>query len=161
MERFTKKVDGVWTASCEYGRSPYPVVTQEVIDRLAAYEDTGLAPEEIQIQKEAMERMGWFGKMFQRYKGDSRGPIGTPGTELGKSLVLLYVESAKNRQPVKDVDGNTWLPMLLDEFESMADVIEHGQEEMVPSGDILVRCKSCHMCGSAVTTALRQKEAEK
>ena len=97
-------------------------------DRLAAYEDTGLAPEEIQIQKEAMERMGWFGKMFQRYKGDPRGPIGTPGTALGKSLVLLYVESAKNRQPVKDVDGNTWLPLLLDEFESMVDVIEHGQE---------------------------------
>ena len=52
MERFTKKVDGVWTASCEYGSPPYPVVTQEVIDRLAAYEDTGLAPEEIQIRKE-------------------------------------------------------------------------------------------------------------
>ena len=48
MERFTKKVDGVWTASCEYGRPPYPVVTQEVIDRLAAYEDTGLTPEEVQ-----------------------------------------------------------------------------------------------------------------
>ena len=48
MERLTKKVDGVWTASCEYGRPPYPVVTQEVIDRLAAYEDTGLAPEDIQ-----------------------------------------------------------------------------------------------------------------
>ena len=97
-------------------------------DRLAAYEDTGLAPEEVQIQKEAMESMGWFGKMFQRYKGDPRGPIGTLGTALGKSLALLIVESAKNRQPVKDVDGNTWLPMLLDEFESMADVIEHGQE---------------------------------
>ena len=97
-------------------------------DRLAAYEDTGLAPEEVQIQKEAMEIMGWFGKMFQRYKGDPRGPIGTLGTALGKSLALLIVESAKNRQPVKDVDGNTWLPMLLDEFESMADVIEHGQE---------------------------------
>ena len=97
-------------------------------DRLAAYEDTGLAPEEVQIQKEAMESMGWFGKMFQRYKGDPRGPIGTLGTALGKSLALLIVESAKNRQPVKDVDGNTWLPMLLDEFESMADVIEHGQK---------------------------------
>ena len=48
MERFTKKVDGVWTALCKYGDAPYPVVTQEVIDRLAAYEDTGLTPEEIQ-----------------------------------------------------------------------------------------------------------------
>ena len=148
MERFTKKVDGVWTALCNYGSSPYPVVTQEIIDRLAAYEDTGLAPEEVQIQKEAMESMGWFGKMFQRYKGDPRGPIGTLGTALGKSLVVLNVESAKNRQPVKDVDGNTWLPMLLYEFESMADVIEHGQEwipveERLPEEKqrVIVRCE--------------------
>lgn len=48
MERFTKKVDGVWTALCNYGSSPYPVVTQEIIDRLAAYEDTGFTPEEVQ-----------------------------------------------------------------------------------------------------------------
>lgn len=111
-----------WTGWWEH------TVLGNIVDRLAAYEDTGLTPEEIQIQKEAMESMGWFGKMFQRYKGDPRGPIGTLGTALGKSFVLLAVESAKNRQPIKDVDGNTWLPMLLDEFESMADVIEHGQE---------------------------------
>lgn len=48
MGRLTKKVDGVWTALCKYGNSPYPVVTQEIIDRLAAYEDTGLAPVEVQ-----------------------------------------------------------------------------------------------------------------
>lgn len=48
MERLTKKVDGVWTALCNYGSSPYPVVTQEIIDRLAAYEDTSLTPEEVQ-----------------------------------------------------------------------------------------------------------------
>ena len=36
-----------------------------------------------------------------------------------------------------------------------------GVKEMVPSGDVLVKCKSWHMCGSAVTTALRQKEEEK
>ena len=111
-----------WTCWWEYA------VLGQIVDRLAAYEETGLNPEEIQIQKEAMERLGWFGKMFQRHNGDPRGPIGTPGIALGKSLALLYVESAKNRQPVKDVDGNTWLPVLLDEFESMVDVIEHGQE---------------------------------
>ena len=48
MERLTKKVDGVWTALCKYGSSPYPIVTQEIIDRLAAYEDTGFTPEEVQ-----------------------------------------------------------------------------------------------------------------
>lgn len=39
MKRLTKKVDGAWTAICEYGNPPYPVVTQDVIDRLAAIED--------------------------------------------------------------------------------------------------------------------------
>ena len=47
MKRLTKKVDGVWTTICEYGNLSYPVVTQDVIDRLAAYEDTGLEPEDI------------------------------------------------------------------------------------------------------------------
>ena len=51
MERFTKKVDGVWTALCNYGNSPCPVVTQEIIDRLAAYEDTGLTPAEVQVMR--------------------------------------------------------------------------------------------------------------
>lgn len=48
MERMTKKVDRVWTALCKYGSSACPVVTQEIIDRLAAYEDTGFTPEEVQ-----------------------------------------------------------------------------------------------------------------
>ncbi len=47
MERYTEKVDGIWSVSCKYEEPPYPVVTQEVIDRLAAYEDTELSPEEI------------------------------------------------------------------------------------------------------------------
>ena len=48
MERLTKKVDGVWTALCKYEGSLDPVGRQEIIDRLAAYENTGLTPEEIQ-----------------------------------------------------------------------------------------------------------------
>lgn len=36
-----------------------------------------------------------------------------------------------------------------------------GYREMVPSGDVLIKCKSWHVCGRAVTTALRLKEEEK
>ena len=36
-----------------------------------------------------------------------------------------------------------------------------GQEEMAPSGDILVKCKSWVQCRLVVGTALRQKEEEK
>lgn len=39
MDRYTEKVDGIWSVSCKYEEPPYPVVTQEVIDRLAAIED--------------------------------------------------------------------------------------------------------------------------
>ena len=39
MKRLTERVDGVWRAICEYENSPWPVVTQDVIDRLAAIED--------------------------------------------------------------------------------------------------------------------------
>lgn len=39
MKRLTKNVDGTRAATCEYGNPPYPVVTQDVIDRLAAIED--------------------------------------------------------------------------------------------------------------------------
>ena len=39
MKRLTKKVDDAWVAICEYGNFPCPVVTQDVIDRLAAIED--------------------------------------------------------------------------------------------------------------------------
>lgn len=38
-QRYTEKVDGIWVVSCKYEEPPYPVVTQEVIDRLAAIED--------------------------------------------------------------------------------------------------------------------------
>lgn len=39
MNRYTEKVDGIWSVSCKYEEPPYPVVTQEVIDRLSAIED--------------------------------------------------------------------------------------------------------------------------
>lgn len=120
-----------WTGWWEH------TVSGNIVDRLAAYEDTGFAPEEVQIQKEAMERMGWFGKMFQRYAGDPRGPIGTFGNALEKFLVESCIEPARNRQVLKDVDGNTWLPMLQGEFRAMADFIERVQgwipvEERLP-----------------------------
>lgn len=55
MKRYTEKIDGLWTVLCEYGDPPYPVVTQDVIDLLAAYENTGLSPEEIIELKARME----------------------------------------------------------------------------------------------------------
>lgn len=36
-----------------------------------------------------------------------------------------------------------------------------GAKEMVPSGDVLIKCKSWHVCERAVDMALKLKEAEK
>ena len=77
------------------GEAEFDEILKNIALRLAAYEDTGLAPEEVQIQKEAMERMGWFGKMFQRYKGEPRGPMGTLGSAIGKYLIVRTVARAR------------------------------------------------------------------
>ena len=36
-----------------------------------------------------------------------------------------------------------------------------GKKEMVPSGDVLVKCKNWHVCGRAVDAAHILKEKEK
>lgn len=74
MERYTKKVDGIWSVSCKYEEPPYPVVTQEVIDRLAAYEDTGLSPEEIREFAEDVIR-----QFAYKVKADGRCAYSTGG----------------------------------------------------------------------------------
>ena len=66
MNRYTEKVDGIWSVSCKYEEPPYPVVTQEVIDRLAAYEDTGLEPEEVAKIREDVEN-GYMKSTARRY----------------------------------------------------------------------------------------------
>ena len=103
MERLTKKVDGVWTALCKYGNSPYPVVTQEIIDRLAAYEDTGLAPEEVQqmrwipVEERLPDKPGhylvctnvnyWHGGCMDKNGASSNA--GTPDGYAGTTLSVL------------------------------------------------------------------------
>lgn len=124
------RADGSWNTLSDLSHK-----AANALEQLQAEDDR--MKEEVQIQKEAMERMGWFGKMFQRYKGDPRGPIGTPGGAAGKFLVEFCIATARNRQVLKDVDGNTWLPMLQDEFRAMADFIERVQgwipvEERLP-----------------------------
>ena len=48
MKRLTKRNEkGIANFCGEYGNPPYPVVTQEILDKIADYEDTGFTPEEI------------------------------------------------------------------------------------------------------------------
>ena len=74
MERYTEKVDGIWSVSCKYEEPPYPVVTQDVIDRFASYEDTGLEPEEIREFVEDVIR-----QFAYKVKADGRCAYSTGG----------------------------------------------------------------------------------
>lgn len=51
MERFTERLEdgGTRLNIIDYGEPPYPVVTNDFVERLAEYEDTGLEPEDIEI----------------------------------------------------------------------------------------------------------------
>lgn len=77
MERYTEKIDGLWTVLCEYGDLPCPVVTQDVIDLLAAYEDTGLSPEEIREFVEDVIRQFAYGVKVDGRCAYSTGGLST------------------------------------------------------------------------------------
>ena len=48
MKRLTKRNEkGIADFCGKYGDPPYPVVTQEILDKMADYEDLGFTPEEI------------------------------------------------------------------------------------------------------------------
>ena len=103
MKRLTKKVHGVWTALCRYEKSPFPIVTQEIIDRLAAYEDTGLAPEEVQ-------QMRWI-PVEERLPEPTENPVlvhdysGVSVAWHSKAMGLVY------KTGFACVDVTHWMPL--------------------------------------------------
>lgn len=57
MNRLTiRKSDGAWDVPLRNDDGAY-IPSQEIIDRLAAYEDTGLEPEEAEATKEIVARL--------------------------------------------------------------------------------------------------------
>lgn len=56
MDRLTKRLeDGKAVFSGKYGDPPYMVVTNEALERLAAYEETGMTPEQIRNAQETLQ----------------------------------------------------------------------------------------------------------
>ena len=127
MERLTKKVDGVWTALCNYGSAPYPVVTQEIIDRLAAYEDTGLAPVEVQqmrwipVEERLPDKPGhylvctnvnyWHGGCMD--KNGSSSNAGTTDGYAGTTLSVLdcFYDITGDWNRVCNAHVTHWMPL--------------------------------------------------
>lgn len=67
--------------------------------------------------KDAIERMGPFGRMFVVYKGDPRGPIGQRGFTTNTNDEV--VRSVLWQSTVVDVDGNVWRPVLERDLEEL------------------------------------------
>ena len=64
MKRLTERLeDGRARAKiADYGEPPYPMVTNDFIETLAVYEDTGLTPQEIEQMKARMPLHQWAGE---------------------------------------------------------------------------------------------------
>ena len=73
MERFTERIKdgGTRLNIADYGEPPYPVVTNEFVERLAEYEDIGATPDELktavylylemnQKMKKIVKDMKWY-----------------------------------------------------------------------------------------------------
>ena len=97
MKRFTEHLeDGSPNLNIvDYGKPPYPVVTNDFIKRLAEYEDTGLTPQEIEQMKARMPLHQWAGE-----SPDKMSIFGVPVSkimELAKAekegrLVILSIQ---------------------------------------------------------------------
>lgn len=90
MERYTEKVDGIWVVSCKYEEPPYPVVTQEVIDRLAAIEDILGDEYDLERLRELAQADSLIGKTV--YEPNKRGFISTYeviSTHISKCSILI------------------------------------------------------------------------
>lgn len=112
-----------------------PATKEELVQRLAAYENTGYAPEELVTAQNAalqaaMDRLGEFGRLFVDYKGCPRGPM-------GRMAGVSLVEEALYMPEIVDVDGGRWIPVQADVLHELCEQaksvngapVQHGHWE--------------------------------
>lgn len=104
MKRLTKKVDGAWTAICEYGNPPYFVVTQDVIDRLAAIED--ILGDEYELDAVAWVVRCKNCRYYRDAKINEKGFLICPasGMEITENDFCSYGESPKVAMKARELD---------------------------------------------------------
>lgn len=72
--------------------------------------------------KDAIERMGEFGKLFLSYTGDPRGPVGRSGDrDIAKEVQLQPV--------IIDVDGGKWRPVNEDALQDLLRQLDRWKEQ--------------------------------
>ena len=72
--------------------------------------------------KEAVERMGDFGKLFVSYAGDPRGPMGRAGD-------WDIAKAALSQPVITDVDGGKWRPVNEDVMQELIRQLDWWKEQ--------------------------------
>ena len=72
--------------------------------------------------KEAVERMGDFGKLFVSYAGDPRGPMGRAGD-------WDIAKEALSQPVITDVDGGKWRPVNEDVMQELIRQLDWWKEQ--------------------------------
>ena len=72
--------------------------------------------------KEAIDRMGDFGKLFISYAGDPRGPMGRTGER-------DIVKEALSQPVITDVDGGTWRPVFEEVLQDLIKQLDWWKEQ--------------------------------
>lgn len=72
--------------------------------------------------KEAIDRMGDFGKLFVRYAGDPRGPMGRSGER-------DIVKEALSQPVITDVDGGRWRPVYEEVMQDLIKQLDWWKEQ--------------------------------
>lgn len=70
-------------------------------------DDAAKSIEDLLKYKEAIERMGSFGTLFVKFKGDPRGPVGPRGI-YGEDVLMQEIA---NTPVLEDVEGDRWIPL--------------------------------------------------
>lgn len=79
----------------------------------------------------AMERLGYFGALFQDYKGCPRGAVGRACVPLEEEVLLM--------PELKDVDGGRWIPVNADALHELtARYVRLRDHQLLPH-----HCPSC------------------
>lgn len=85
--------------------------------------DAVTAIENLMKYKDAVERMGNFGRLFVQYSGDPRGQMGHRGNRTDE------IEDATMFSTIEDVEGDVWRPVLERALQSLIQRTKKAERE--------------------------------
>lgn len=85
--------------------------------------DAVTAIENLMKYKDAVERMGNFGRLFVQYSGDPRGQMGHRGNRTDE------IEDATMFSTIEDVEGDVWRPVLERVLQSLIQRTKKAERE--------------------------------